>query len=234
MRRSVPGDPTVYIGSHGDMAPSCPAYLSRGPGNDGAWLQAGSPPPGARRVVLADAKVVAEVRGQAPGWPDRVVQLWYHRVLVEIGIGRDRQVASQILRSLGYTPGKPDSKVADVCPRSKGPVRMPEPRRLGRRLVVEHGAITMTPPLRTDQPIMQAVEAWRESGPTSVFERYRLLLVRFSSKYPDPPGYRDVLAWVVYSMPLRTSVAGCGGWSVKGFYAESGTALADDSWSPGP
>lgn len=227
-----PVTPTVYIGRQADMAPSCPYIPPRG--HDGAWLQAGSPPPDARRVVLAGGTVVAEERGQPGAWTDRVVQLWYHRVFVQIGIGRDRKVPREILRSLGYTPGLPDSKVADVCPRGKGPVRMPTPRRLRHRLAVELGDITMTPPLRTDQPIMPAAQAWRESGTKSVFARYRLLLVRYSAKYPAPPGYRNVLAWVVYSMPFSTAVAGCGGWGVYGFYAISGKALADDGWSTGP
>lgn len=234
--------PTVYIGSHGDLAPSCPAVLPRGPGDDGAWLQAGSPPPDAHRVVLAGGTVVAEERGQAGAWAGRIVQLWYHRVSVEIGIGRHRNVANEILRSLGYTRGKPESKVADVCPRRKGPARMPAPRRLARRLVVELGNITMTPPLRSDQPVMRAAQAWRESGTKSVFERYRLLLVRYSSKYPAAPNAQgllvpenhDVLAWVVYAFPFSTAVAGCGGWSVYGFNALTGTAMADDGWSPGP
>jgi len=231
-----PATPTVFIGAHGYVAPApqCPYIAPRGPGDDGAWLQTGSPPPGARRVVLAGGTVVAEERGPVGAWADRVVQLWFHGVLVEVGIGPDRVVATEILRSLAYTPGTPDSKVADVCPRSRTPVRMPTPQRLDRRLVVELGDITMTPPRRSDQPVVPAAQAWRESGTKSLFERYRLLLVRYSSKYPAPPGYHEVLAWVVYSSPFSTAVAGCGGWGVHGFDARTGNAMADDAWSPGP
>ena len=131
-----PVTPTVYIGGHGNMARYCPALQPRGPGDDGVWLQAGNPPPDARPVTVAGGTIVAEERGQPAARGERVVRLWYHRVLVEIGIGRHRKVARQILRSLGYMRGRPDSKVADVCPRSKALVRMPTPRRLGRRLVV--------------------------------------------------------------------------------------------------
>jgi hypothetical protein len=237
-----PVTPTVYIGARSDMAPSCPYIPPRGPGNDGAWLTMGSPPPDARPVALVGGTVVDEERVRSGAWGVRVVQLWYHGVFVEIGIGRDRKVVSEILRSLRYTRGLPDSKVADVCPRSKAPVRMPRPQRLGRRLVVESGNITLAPPLRSDRPIMPAVEAWRESGSKSAFERYHLLLVRYSSKYPAGPNAqglmapeeRDVFAWVVYSEPFSTAVAGCGGWGIYGFDAATGQPFADDGWSPGP
>jgi hypothetical protein len=155
-------------------------------------------------------------------------------VFVQIGIGRHRKVASEIMRSLGYTPGKPDSKVADVCLHSSGPLRMPTPQRLDRRLVIDHGDITLAPPRRSDQPIMSAAQAWSESGSSSAFERYRLLLVRYSSKYPAgaTPEYQDVFAWLIYYLPFSTAVAGCGDWGVYGFNATNGTAMADDSWGP--
>ena len=237
-----PVTPTVYIGPRSDMSPGCPYIPPRGPGDEGAWLTTGSPPPDARPVALAGGTVVDQERVKSGAWGERVVQLWYHGVFVEIGIGRDPKVVSEILRSLHYTRGLPDSKVADVCPRSKALVRMPTPRRLGRRLVVESGNITLALPLRSDRPIMPAVQAWRESGSKSVFERYRLLLVRYSSKYPAGPNAqglmapeeRDVFAWVVYSEPFSTAVAGCGGWGVYGFDAATGQPIADDGWSPGP
>ena len=216
--------PTVYIGGHGNMARYCPALQPRGPGDDGVWLQAGNPPPDARPVTVAGGTIVAEERGQPAARGERVVRLWYHRVLVEIGIGRHPKVARQILRSLGYMRGRPDSKVADVCPRSKRPVRMPAPQRLGRRVVVDFGNIAMTPPLHPDRPIMRAAQAWSESGPKSVFERYRLLLVR----------YHGLLAWVIYSSPFSTAVAGCGGWGLSGFNATTGAAMPEYGWSRWP
>lgn len=122
-----PLTPTVYIGSHGNLAPSCPAILPRGPGHDGAWLQLGQPPADARSVVLAGGTVVREERITGP-WRDRLVQLWYHGVQIEIGIGPNRETSEEILRSVGYTPGRPDTKAAGVCPRRSGPASMPAPR----------------------------------------------------------------------------------------------------------
>jgi hypothetical protein len=237
-----PATPTVYIGPRSDIAPSCPYHPPRGPGDDGAWLQTSRPPPDARPVVLAGGTVVSEERVHPGAWGVQLVQLWYHGVFVEIGIGAHRKVVSEILRSLGYARGLPDSEVADVCPRSKGPVRMPTPQRLGRRLVLDHGDTTLAPPLRSDRPVMSAVQAWRDSGPKSPFDRYRLLLVRYSSRYPAGPNAQglmtpeeqDVFAWVVYSEPLSPAVAGCGGWGLHGFDARTGNAMADEGWSPGP
>lgn len=186
-----PVTPTVYIGSHGNLAPSCPAVLPRGPGHDGAWLQLGQPPADARPVVLAGGTVVREERITGP-WRDRLVQLWYHGVQIEIGIGPNRETSEEILRSVGYTPGRPDTKAAGVCPRRTGPASMPAPQRLRRRLTAEFGDITMTPPLPGDHPVMPAAQAWRDSGAKSAFERYRLLLVRYSSKYPAAPNSQAV------------------------------------------
>jgi hypothetical protein len=236
-----PVTPTVYLGSHGTLDPSCPPTLPGSPSHDGAWLQAGSPPADARPVVLAGGTVVREERVTGP-WQDRLVQLWYHGVLVEIGIGPNRKASNEIVRSVSYTPGQPDTKTADICPRRVGPASMPAPQRLGRRLAADLGDITMTPPLRSDQPVMRAALAWRDSGPKSVFERYRLLLVRYSSKYPaipsspaaPVPADHRVLAWVVYSEPFSTAAAGCGSWGVYAFDATTSQGMVDSSWSLGP
>ena len=84
---------------------------------------------------------------------------------------------------------------------------------------------------------MPASLAWRESGQNSPFERYRLILVRYSAKLPATPNAdgsltpedRHVLAWVVYGSP-RTPVSGCGGWSLDVYNARTSQAITSSGW----
>jgi hypothetical protein len=239
-----PPRPTAFAGPAGPplaRVPACP-YIPRDLiHRDGVWLQPGSPPSDARPARTASGQVVLQERPRA-SWP--LLQLWYHRVFIQIGIGPDPVLARSIFDSIGFKAGAPDTKAAGACARSARPQVMPRPERLTRRLVIDQGDITLAPPLRSDQPVMPAAQAWAQSllsSQKNPFERYRLILARYSSKYPATPNpdgsytpeNTNVLAWVVYAAPYG-AVPGCGGWGADAFDAGTGQEIDSSGWSPGP
>jgi len=228
-----PAAATAFTGPNLNGQPSCPASRP-GPPRDGVWLQPGRPPPGARPVTIGPS-IAARV--QRHSIRDHIRYLWYHRVQVEIGIGADPRTAAAIVRSLGYTPGEPDSRAAGTCARSRRAPAMPRPRRLARRLILDHGDVTLRPPRTSAQAAMSAVQPWRDADPGSPFTRYRVLLARYSAKFPARPGAngtlvpedRHNLAWVIYGQP-RTPIPGCGGWSLDAFNARTGEGIIISGW----
>ena len=230
---SFPAAATAFAGPNLNGAPSCPMWRP-GPPRDGVWLQPGSPPPGARPVTISAGIVVREQRHSTR---DHIRYLWYHRVQVEIGIGPDRGTAAAILRSLGYAPGEPDSRAAGTCARSRHALWMPRPRRLARRLVLDHGDVILAPPRPRDRAAMSAAQAWHDARPGSPFTRYRLLLARYSARLPARPGAggtlvpqdRHILAWVIYGQP-RTPIPGCGGWSLDAYNARTSRGIVVSGW----
>ncbi len=90
---------------------------------------------------------------------------------------------------------------------------------------------------------MELVTFERESsGPKQSYERYRLILARYSATLPArknangslTPLNHDELFWVVYLSPYSATIAGCGGWGAVVFDAHSGQELTSSGWSPGP
>ena len=142
-----PATATAFTGPNLNGPPSCPMPRPWPPRN-GVWLLPGSPPPGARPVRIGPGTVV---RQQRHSTRDHVRYLWYHRVQVVIGIGADPATAAAIVRSVGYTPGQPDSRAAGACARFGEAQAMPMPRRLARPLVLDHGDITLSPPRHGDR-----------------------------------------------------------------------------------
>ena len=181
---------------------------------------------------------------EATGSDSHYMLLWYHQVFVQIGIGPDPSTAQAIFDSIGFTPGAPDTPAAGVCQRSANPGVMPTPERLVEPLVLDGGNITLNPPASSDRAVISAAEAWSKSGPKESFERYRLMLTRYSAKFParqNPDGSltplnQDELAWVIYSVPYSPTIAGCGDWGVTVFDAASGQGqeLISSGYSPGP
>jgi len=237
-----PAAPAVLIGPDNNPPLACPspapAAAADSPARDGVWLGPGPRPPGARPVMQSRHVTVLQAR---PGWDRRVIQAWYRHVFIEIGIGPDPRTARRILASVGYTRGLPDTRDTGDCARAAGPVAMPEPARLARRLVIEQGNITLHPPRPSDRAVMTAGAAWRQASITWPYDRYKLLLVRYSAKFPARPGPdgsyvpmdRHLLAWAIYSRP-RTPIPGCGLWGLDSFNALTSQGISSDSWSPGP
>lgn len=232
--------PTVFVGPNQNEPAFCPYFPRTTKGRDGVWLQPGSPPPGARRVRVASGAVVRSGPRMLGGVSET---LWFHAVEIEIGIGSDRRVARAIFESIRYTPRLPDSRAAGACARAAHLGMMPGPERLARRLVLKQIGVTLAPPLRSDQPLVSATLAWTDDiWRGKAFERYRLILARYSASNPAAPNPGmlarpvdlGVLAWIAYSSPRSPMIPGCGNWAVDVFNAITGQSLLTESWSPGP
>jgi hypothetical protein len=132
--------------------------------------------------------------------------------------------------------------VTGVCARSPHPNAMPIPERLAEPLLLEHGQMTLDPPLPSDRSSVSPAQVWRASDPKQPYERYRLLLTRYSAPLPArrtangslTPLNNNELSWVVYAFPYSSTVPGCGGWGVDVFDAHSGQEIISSGWSPGP
>ncbi|MDQ1466620.1 MAG: hypothetical protein QOH10_1035, partial [Actinomycetota bacterium] len=235
---TFPETPTAFIGPQENFPPNCP-YMTAKPLN-GVWLQPGVRPSDARPVTTPSGQTVLE---ENPGRGNPVRLLWYHEVLIEIGLGREKSMAKAIFDSIGFTPDSPDTPAAGVCARIDHPDAMPTPERLTAQLVLEAGNVTLDPPAPTDQPNISAAEAWKASGPRMVsFERYRLILARYSAKFPAnlnkdgslTPADQKELAWIVYSTPTSPTIPGCGAWGVNASNALTGRGIGSSSYGPGP
>ena len=236
----LPATPTVFAGPNDNGPLPCPYMSVAMLGHrDGVWLQPGTAAPGARRARL---RTGAAVRLIGPGRAGPFWQVWLRRVSILIGVGRDPGLARAVLGSIGYRAGLPDTPAAGACARSANPGAMPEPRRLRHRAVVDQGSVTLAPPRPGDRPVMTAATAWAVSGQNMTrepFERYRLLLARYTDNNPAdmagtmPLDSHDVLAWVIYAAP-RTPIGGCGLWGLDVLDASTGQELTNGSWSPGP
>jgi hypothetical protein len=233
-----PEAPTAFTGPQENFPPSCP-YTTPKPLN-GVWLQPGDRPADARRVTTPSGQTVLE-QNPGPGNPVRL--LWYHQVLIEIGLGPDQRIAKAIFDSIGFTPDSPDTPASGVCARVDHADAMPTPERLTEQLVLESGNVTLDPPAATDQPKISAAEAWKASGPRMVsFERYRLILARYSAMFPanlnqdgsSTPADQNELAWVVYSTPTSPTIPGCGAWGVNASNALTGKGIGSSAYGPGP
>jgi hypothetical protein len=220
--------PTAYLGPNDNGPPSCPPTL---PGlmlhRDGVWLDSSpTPDPDSQAATTASGEPVLETpreRGTALRF------VWLRGVSIEIGLGGDPSIAQAIFDSIGYTEGAPDTPRSGVCARSPVPKTMPTPERLTSR--IENVNVTLDPPASSDQPSVRAEEVWRPPNPRANFERYRMLLTRFTSVYP--PEGRNVLAWVIYASPI-TRIVGCGGYSVHAFDAKTGAGLGQIAYGQGP
>ena len=230
-----PPTPTAFVGPQQNPSPACPAL---GPGShgprDGAWLRPGNRPPDWRTVATASGHRVLE-QDRATG--DSLEVLWYHGVLVDIGIGPDPATAMAISESIGYAPDAPDTVATGACARSADPPTMPVPERLATPLVLHDGDITLAPPLPSDQPTISAEDAWHEARQAATFERHRLILARYSARFPahqNPDGSltpinHNLFAWVIYSSPY-TAIAGCGQNTVMVVDPRSGTMIGGGGW----
>jgi hypothetical protein len=120
---------------------------------------------------------------------------------------------------------------------------MPTPERLLQTLVLPQGEITLGAVRPSDQPGVAAASIWAATdiGPGTL-ESYRILLTRYSAQFPardngdgsTTPLNHDVLAWVVYTAPLSSTIPGCGSWGVTVFDARTGASLGGSDWSRGP
>jgi hypothetical protein len=124
-----PDTPTAFVGPNLNSALSCPYIPS--PARYGAWVYpSGSPDGGGPTINISDHKV-AEVYPSY--WSEsRVEDLWYHGVEIEVGMGPDAHLVQQIVHSIGFKRGIPNTRSSGVCGTQAHPDAMPFPERLSR------------------------------------------------------------------------------------------------------
>jgi hypothetical protein len=234
-----PSTPTAFVGPQLQAPPSCPAPVTH-QHEDGVWLQPERSSPDDGAVTEPDGRIVEQQSGDG----EDVEEVWFHDVQIDIGIGADPTLAQGVYDSIGFTPEMPDTPAEEACALSNDASHMPTPRRLTAPLVLDDGNDTLDPPAATDQPQVSASTAWGMPGEVlhQPFETYRIVLARFSAKYPATlgsdgsyqPEIHNVLAWVVLSAPISSSIPGCGAWGIAPVDATTGQGLGSSSYAPGP
>ena len=84
---------------------------------------------------------------------------------------------------------------------------------------------------------MGAAQVWQQSGAKWNFETYRIILTRYSSKFPADvngdgsltPRDHDELDWVISSVPRSPQIAGCGSWGLDVVSAVTGKGVQQSS-----
>jgi hypothetical protein len=232
--------PTAFVGPDLNGAPGCAPTLRPTPARYGVWLFPSTSPGTGPTVVISGERVVEEdPNGSGESY---LGDYWLHDVYIEVGIGPDPQLVQEIVHSIGFTRGLPNTAAAGTCAMSKDPDAMPTPERLSKPLVLDRGSEELKPPSPVQHAVMTASSAWTQSEPKQPYEHYRLILARFFAQYPAQmgPGGSSTplndgqLDWVVYSSPISASIQGCGSWGLDVFDATTGQGVESDGWSPGP
>jgi hypothetical protein len=231
-----PDTPTAFVGPNLNGAPSCAATLRPTPALYGVWLYPSASPYEGMPTTLSSGQRVVE--DDSSDWAASHLEgLWIHGVYVEIGIGPDAQLVKEIVHSIGFKKGIPNTRASGVCEMSNDPNAMPTPERLSKRLVLDHGSEVLEPPFPTQHAVMSASSAWVQADPKEPYEHYRLILARFFAQYPaagSTPMNDGQLDWLIYASPISSSIQGCGGWGLDVFDATTGQGVESDGWSPGP
>jgi hypothetical protein len=108
---------TVYLGPQDNpFLPFCAPLPPNSPTFDGVWLQPGEPATAAHPVTTTSGQRLLE---ETPRLDNPVRSLWYHHVLIEIGVGPIPAVVDAIFQSISYTAGAPDTRAGGVCARQR-------------------------------------------------------------------------------------------------------------------
>lgn len=121
----------TFLGVTHQGAPSCAAPSPRAtpPPADRVWMQPGgrNPPSKTATVLPSGQAIYLSTNKRAAA-----VTVWYHRVLIQIGIGPNPAVEGAILDSIEFSPAIPDTAVLGRCPR-QSQARRPCPTRPASR-----------------------------------------------------------------------------------------------------
>ena len=212
----------AFLGISYQGAPSCPTSVANTtPPADGVWMQpagAASPQqtpttlPGGQRVDVSSAE-----RASA-------VSVWYHHVMIQIGIGAKPAVERAILNSITYSPTTADSPVLAPCPASgPTPPAMPAPSRLTAPLVLDDSNGQMQPEPPNVQPKVSAARIWNSfvhgfGADHFGALQWSIVLGSYSAKTPakinpdgsTTPEYRGVPTWLIRGQGVPTDHGPCG------------------------
>lgn len=224
-RRGSQGKLTaLFWGVSYQGAPSCPpSKLDAAPlPVDGVWMQpGGSNPPNGTSTVLPGGRAVylsTEPRTAA-------VTVWYHRVLIQIGIGPNPAVEREILNSIALSPTTPDTAVLGRCPAPQpSPPTMPEPTRLSAPLALDDSSAQMQPEPLNVRPRVSAASVWASlfdnfgSGGFAGPLHWSIVFGRYSAQTPatinpdgsTTPNYQRVPTWLIRGEGVETPYGPCG------------------------
>lgn len=184
--------------------------------------------PGGQTVYLsADARVAA-------------VSVWYHRVLIQIGIGPNPAVERTILDTIGFSPATADTAVLGRCPAPQpSPPPMPVPIRLTAPLTLDDGTAHMQPEPSNVRPRVSAASVWasffhdwgggRSFGPLQwsiVFGSYSAPTpATINSDGSSTPYYRGGPTWLIRGEGTPTPYGACGITVLAPYDADTGHGM---------
>ena len=224
----------VFLGPSYQFAPSC--GMSRGPQQkaDGVWMQsAAERPPGWRPTTLPGGQTVY----QSTHPPVGATEIWYHGVLVAIGIGTDPDVERAILNSIRYDAAARDTAVRGQCPApQRGPIPMPDPIRITAPMSLDGGQAELMPEPASITPKASAADTWANflhawGGNVSFAPTvWHLYFGGYSDGTPakiDPngstaPTVQGEPTWLVYGQGTPTTEGPCGPTFLTTYNADTG------------
>jgi hypothetical protein len=233
-----PAMPAVFIGPSYSGGMPCLTPIQRPRPSEGLWLQRSAVQASALvSSTLPDGEKVQKLR--YPGSQAELVEdFFFHGVEVQVGEGKDPAVTARILRSLTYSPSRPDTAVPRPCALSPEPNTPTGPRVVTTTMRLDRGAAVLSAPKTGQTPLVTAAEAFRNisTGPLGHSE---ILLGRFSfngtvEPHSFQPVFHGQLAWVLYTQPNSPTIQRCGGWGFYAVDATTGQNGVDVSYEQGP
>src|SRR5262249_23276162 len=141
---------------------SCPVF-SAPPPRDGVEMSPAATKP--TDMPLIDTVTIGGTR---------ISTFWYRGVVMTIGLGPDPAIAREVVDSIAFDDGAPDTPVKDKCGRNPAPNTMPNTERVGQPFVLnEHEKVTLEPLDPGDAPAVPAATVWGHGEKSSLL-RFRL------------------------------------------------------------
>ena len=227
----------VFLGVSYRVAPSCAGPPSRvtPPPADGVWMQpGGSTPPQQASTTLTGGQQVYLSTETASA-----VGLWYHDVLIQIGIGPDPAIERMILDSITYRATSATSSVLGRCPTPvPSPPPLPAPTRVITPLVLQDSNGQLEPEPGTIQPKVSAATVWdsflQGSGwNVSGALEWSVVFGSYSAQTPahikpdnsTTPFYTNVPTWLIEGKGIQTDYGSCGVTVLAPYNADTGQSM---------
>lgn len=223
----------VFIGITYMSAPSCPAPTRQSPPADGVSILPGSPtPPNERPTMLPSAQAV--YLSTDPFEPS--VNIWYHAVSIDIGIGPNPRIEQSILDSVQYNPAAPNTTITATCPTPRtASEAAPTPIRITQALTLPGASATLRPEPASVQPRVDALTIWKDflhEGKPDPLE-WHIYFGSYSAATPgtiNPNGsptplYQGVPTWLVEGVGATTAYGHCGGAVIAPYNANTGQSM---------
>jgi hypothetical protein len=183
------------------------------------------PLPSGRSVYVSTDKSAADVT------------VWYHRVLIKIGVGPKPAVERAILDSIAFGPAVPDTAVLGRCPPAQpSPPTMPAPTRVTAPLTVDDGNAHMQSEPANVRPRVSAATVWgaffRDAGFPGPLQ-WSIVFGSYSADTPArinengsmTPLARRVPTWLIRGAGINTPYGPCGIRVIAPYNADTGRGM---------